>query len=150
MGNKPGYFTAWLGYRPRCAGKDKSVKPNEIPVCALPNKCLGQARIAVNMWDLWIDIFPSDTLSVFSTATMTSCIFQRWEKDTRYYEVRVHQDLWKNWVVTRAWGQRGSKRGRMIHTPCTSYTDALDNLRKIEKKRQSHQYNQLILQIKPA
>ena len=93
------------------------------------------------MWDLWIDIFPSDTLSVFSTATMTSYIFQRWEKDTRYYEVRVHRDLWENRIVTRAWGQRGSKRGRMTHTPCTSYTDALNNLRKIEKKRQSHQYN---------
>jgi predicted DNA-binding WGR domain protein len=65
---------------------------------------------------------------------------RRWEKDTRYYEARVHQDLWGNWVVTRIWGRIGSKLGQIRHTPCPSYEDAQKELNAIEKRRQSRHY----------
>ncbi len=72
--------------------------------------------------------------------TQETCTYQRWEKESRYYEARVHKDLWGDWVVTRVWGQRGSKRGRIMNTPCTSYSDALKTLEQIQKRRKSHQY----------
>jgi predicted DNA-binding WGR domain protein len=65
---------------------------------------------------------------------------QRWEKDTRYYEARIHQDLWGNWVVTRIWGRIGARLGRVVHSPCTSYEDAQKELEAIEKRRKSRHY----------
>jgi len=65
---------------------------------------------------------------------------KRWEKDTRYYEALVHQDLWGNWVITRNWGRIGSKLGQIRHTPCTSYADVQKELKAIEKRRQSRHY----------
>jgi hypothetical protein len=35
----------------------------------------------------------------------------RWEKDTRYYEAHLHQDLWGGWVLTKVWGRRDSALG---------------------------------------
>ncbi|MBK8535206.1 MAG: hypothetical protein IPL59_08735 [Candidatus Competibacteraceae bacterium] len=29
---------------------------------------------------------------------------QRWEKGTRYYEARLHPDLWGDWMLTVGWG----------------------------------------------
>lgn len=37
----------------------------------------------------------------------------RWEKDTRYYETRLHQDLWGQWVLTRVWGRRNTPMGKI-------------------------------------
>lgn len=49
----------------------------------------------------------------------------RWEKDTRYYETRLHQDLWGQWVLTRVWGRRNTPMGKVTHTPCRSHAEAL-------------------------
>ena len=35
----------------------------------------------------------------------------RWEKDTRYYQAIVHQDLLGDWVVLKMWGSKLSKLG---------------------------------------
>ena len=36
----------------------------------------------------------------------------RWEKPTaqgvRYYEFDLHQDFWGVWLLTQAWGRRGT------------------------------------------
>ena len=46
----------------------------------------------------------------------------RWEKTLpngviRYYELRLQKDLWDNYVLTHVWGSRGTRLGRLIHTP---------------------------------
>ena len=47
---------------------------------------------------------------------------------------------WGNWVVTRIWGRIGARLGRVVHSPCVSYEDALRELATIEKRRQSRHY----------
>jgi predicted DNA-binding WGR domain protein len=73
-------------------------------------------------------------------------IRRRWERDqdARYYEALVHQDLWGDWVVTRSWGRRGSRLGRVVHSSCTSYVAAMDELATISKRRASHRYHVVI------
>lgn len=69
----------------------------------------------------------------------------RWEKLTdkgvRYYEVRIQQDLWGGWVLTKIWGRRGTQLGSMAHTPCQSYQTALDELDAVRTRRQRRGYN---------
>ena len=48
----------------------------------------------------------------------------RRERDTRYYELRVQQDLWGQWLLTRVWGRKGSALGQMRHTLCVDQADA--------------------------
>jgi len=64
----------------------------------------------------------------------------RWEKETRYYEVHVVQDLWGDWVLTRIWGRRGSAIGQIRRAPCESYTEALAQLARLEKRRAQRGY----------
>jgi len=71
---------------------------------------------------------------------MDGWIRRRWERETRYYEALIHQDLWGGWVITRSWGQIGARLGRVTHTPCASYADAEEELKVISKRRKSHQY----------
>ena len=64
----------------------------------------------------------------------------RWERDTRYYEVHVHQDLWGEWVVTRVWGRRASALGQIRHRPCGSYAAAREQLARVAKQRKGRGY----------
>lgn len=64
----------------------------------------------------------------------------RWEKESRYYEAHLHQDLWGEWIVTRVWGRRGGRLGRVLHVPCPSRTDGMKLLRQIDHTRQRHGY----------
>ena len=64
----------------------------------------------------------------------------RWEKDVYYYEIVLHQDLWKRWVLTRSWGRRGSTKGRIINTPCASYQQGLEKLIDTIKRREESGY----------
>ena len=68
---------------------------------------------------------------------------QRWEKDSRYYEILLHQDLWGDWVLTRIWGRRGTKLGREVHTPCASYRDARDRIVAVKARRKRRSYTPL-------
>ncbi len=38
---------------------------------------------------------------------------RRWEKGTRYYEARLHPDLWGEWILTVGWGTRGTQLGQV-------------------------------------
>ena len=64
----------------------------------------------------------------------------RWERETRYYEVHLHQDLWGGWVVTRVWGRRGTALGQLRRAPCASYAEALERLAAITRQRERRGY----------
>ena len=64
----------------------------------------------------------------------------RWYKDTRYYEVWLHQDLWGGWILTRIWGRRGSPLGRVRHQPCGSYTEGLSRVQQVQQRRTQRGY----------
>jgi len=46
----------------------------------------------------------------------------RWERDNRYYELRVQQDWFGDWLLTRVWGQKGSALGQLRHDLCVDQT----------------------------
>ena len=48
-------------------------------------------------------------------------LFSRWERESRYYELRLQQDLFGDWVLMRVWGQRGSALGQIRRDLCTDY-----------------------------
>lgn len=67
-------------------------------------------------------------------------LFSRWERDTRYYELRLQQDLWGFWVLTRVWGRKQSALGQLRREPFDSHIQGLAQLIKEEKRRQGRGY----------
>ena len=67
-------------------------------------------------------------------------IHQRWEKGTRYYQVDLCQDLWRQWVLIKRWGRRGTALGQTRCVPCNSPTEALSLLARIQRRRVQHGY----------
>ncbi|RMD59543.1 WGR domain-containing protein [Candidatus Parcubacteria bacterium] len=59
----------------------------------------------------------------------------RWHKGTRYYELRVQQDLWGDWTISRIWGQRGSRLGSMKIEPYDSLEQAMRRYEELSKQR---------------
>ncbi|WP_245770440.1 hypothetical protein [Marinospirillum alkaliphilum] len=62
----------------------------------------------------------------------------RWEKDQDYYLVYVHQDMFGDWLVTRAWGLTGTQYGGLKHTLVGSPEEAavlVDDVRHIQESR---------------
>ena len=47
----------------------------------------------------------------------------RWERDTRYYELRVQQDLFGHWLLTRVWDRKGSALGQWRHDLCVDQAE---------------------------
>jgi len=45
-------------------------------------------------------------------------LFSRWERDMRYYELRLQQDLWGDWLLTRVWGGKGTALGQIRRELC--------------------------------
>jgi len=48
-------------------------------------------------------------------------MFSRWERDTRYYELRLQQDLWGDWLLMRTWGKRDTAMGQIRRELCPDY-----------------------------
>lgn len=69
----------------------------------------------------------------------------RWEKETRYYEVHLQQDLWGTWVLTRIWGRRGSPMGQVRRIPCASYAEAMKQLAAVRSQRKKREYETVII-----
>lgn len=67
-------------------------------------------------------------------------IRQRWVKGGRYYEAYLHQDLWQDWVLTQAWGRRGTALGQFRNRPCMSYEEGLFKLEQVDKRRRQRGY----------
>lgn len=58
----------------------------------------------------------------------------------RYYRVIIQKDLFETIVVTKVWGSQMRKGGKMVHMPCSSYSQALEYLNKIRKLRMRRGY----------
>lgn len=69
----------------------------------------------------------------------------RWEKESRYYEIHLQQDLWGDWVLTRIWGRRGSPTGQITRVPCRSYRDAAELLASVCSQRKRRGYEPVSL-----
>ncbi|MGY6217349.1 WGR domain-containing protein [Methylolobus aquaticus] len=65
---------------------------------------------------------------------------QRWEKDTRYYEAILQQDLWGTWVVTRVWGRRGTRLGQVRDAVFMSYEEAAKAFEAVSGRREKRGY----------
>jgi hypothetical protein len=70
-------------------------------------------------------------------------ICQRWEKGTRYYEARLHRDLWSDWMLTVGWGRRGTRLGQVRNRPCASYAEGLALLAAVGKRRTQRGYRRV-------
>lgn len=66
----------------------------------------------------------------------------RWEhpERQRYYHVVLAQDLFGDWVITKAWGGISKASGRITHLPCPTREEASVLIHKITKLRESRGY----------
>jgi len=53
----------------------------------------------------------------------------------RYYRLIISQDLFGDWVVTRVWGGIGKATGRIFHSSCSSYDEAVKLFESLLKTR---------------
>ena len=70
------------------------------------------------------------------TGEPTRC---RWQRDTRYYEALLQQDLF-GWVVVRVWGGIGTRLGQVRTTPVNSYAEGTREVDKIIHQRAVRHY----------
>ena len=63
----------------------------------------------------------------------------RWEKDTRYYQSILQQDLF-GWVVIKRWGGIDRANGQQRVVPCENYARALAEYEKTKKRRLTRGY----------
>ena len=77
-----------------------------------------------------------------ATDPSTPPLYLRWhrDRDYRYYEVFLQQDLLAAWVVTSVWGRRGSAAGGMRRQVVADYASGLTVLEAIKKRRVQHGY----------
>ena len=67
-------------------------------------------------------------------------LHSRWERDTRYYELRVQQDLFGDWLLTRIWGRKGTALGQIRHELCESYAAGIVKFKQAEVRRDKRGY----------
>ncbi|MBK8536322.1 MAG: WGR domain-containing protein [Candidatus Competibacteraceae bacterium] len=72
---------------------------------------------------------------------------QRWEKGTRYYEARLHPNLWGDWMLTVGWGRRGTWLGQIRDRPCASYAEGVTLLAAVGKRRIQRGYRKVSLSL---
>jgi predicted DNA-binding WGR domain protein len=65
---------------------------------------------------------------------------QRWATVERYYVLQVQTNLFDEWELLKAWGGRGSQRGRHQAVPADSREDALRLLDKEARRREKRGY----------
>ena len=71
-------------------------------------------------------------------------LFSRWERDTRYYELRLQQDLWGDWLLTRVWGGKGTALGQIRRELCSGYSDGLALYASASDKRMKRGYSSVV------
>lgn len=67
---------------------------------------------------------------------------KRWTKDTRFYEIHLHRDLWGTWILTRVWGGIDSARGRVVHTPYSTRDECEREILNVERCRRRRGYRE--------
>ena len=65
----------------------------------------------------------------------------RFERDTRYYQLHLEQDLWGAWILTRVNGRRNSRLGRVLMTWPSSFESGLSALAESVKRRRHRGYS---------
>ena len=60
--------------------------------------------------------------SPYTTSSWLRC---RWERESRYYEITLEQDLWGQWIITRCWG---SKLTRQSQTRVEYFSSAIESM----------------------
>jgi predicted DNA-binding WGR domain protein len=78
---------------------------------------------------------PSHTASIHQ-----QCQSVRFEKDTRYYNVRLEQDLLDDWVVVITYGRINSRLGQNKVVAFAEFEHALIHFKKICTIRQKRHY----------
>lgn len=64
----------------------------------------------------------------------------RWQRETRYYEVLLQQDLWGAWLLTRRWGRIGTPMGQQKHEPVADLDEGQARLGAISRRREQRGY----------
>jgi hypothetical protein len=59
---------------------------------------------------------------------------------TRHYTALLHQDLWGQWILTKVWGGRGSRLGRVVDVPCRDYAEGVVMLESVRIRRERRGY----------
>jgi hypothetical protein len=72
-----------------------------------------------------------------------SGITLRWVRGTRYYRVRLEQDLWRGWLLTKVNGRIGTRLGRARSKPTASIETALLDLAAIAQQRCQRGYERI-------
>ncbi len=67
----------------------------------------------------------------------------RWETDHDYVLIHVHQDMFGDWIFSRAWGQIGTQFGGLKHQLADDHAQAmmwLDDEATIQASRASTRF----------
>ena len=62
------------------------------------------------------------------------------EKQTRYYSLKIQQDLFSDWLLIREYGRIGNKGGQTKIKPYQTKSEALQELEKEALKRVKRDY----------
>ena len=76
--------------------------------------------------------------------TTETWLHSRRERDSRYYELLVQQDLWGQWLLTRVWGRRGSALGQIRHDLCENQAAGLVKYAEAEVRRVKRGYHSIV------
>ncbi len=71
-------------------------------------------------------------------------VVQRWTTESRYYTLRIQQDLFGGWELLKVWGSLHSRRGRHQVCPAPSHEEATGLLRREERRRRQRGYREAI------
>ena len=70
----------------------------------------------------------------------------RWETENKYYIAWLEEDLFKDWILIKAWGDKHSRLGSVRKELCDSYHNGIFRLQTLDKKRRQRGY--LLINIK--
>jgi hypothetical protein len=59
---------------------------------------------------------------------------------TRHYTALLHQDLFDQWILTKIWGARGSRLGRVVDVRLRDYAEGLAMLEAVKRQRARRGY----------
>lgn len=69
--------------------------------------------------------------------------YSSWLKDTRYYSIRLCQDIFGHWILIRTWGRSKTRgAGQSLTTECHNYQKALALFQHQQARRLKRGYVQ--------
>ena len=66
--------------------------------------------------------------------------YMRWQRETRYYEVRTYRDLLGDMVLSKIWGRIGSPLGSSVSQVNVSESEIDVLIQQIDNRRQKRGY----------